>query len=92
VTIDPVRRPTAQELIDFHPWIVDFREALKNFEDDEMEWGPEVDVPSEGYENATAARTTAIMHEKEDMLYESPLPSPIPSEDATPDERDYDAI
>ena len=34
LTIDPVQRPTAVELMD-HPWMQDFAEALRNFQEAE---------------------------------------------------------
>jgi mitogen-activated protein kinase kinase kinase len=54
LTVDPTRRPSAFELMD-HPWMLDFRKALQNYDEAEMtkssppEMPPEEDV----YESTT---------------------------------------
>lgn len=36
LTVDPLRRPTAQDLIN-HIWMLDFRAAMEEYEDEEVE-------------------------------------------------------
>ncbi|GLB36493.1 putative serine/Threonine protein kinases, catalytic domain [Lyophyllum shimeji] len=65
LTIDPMRRPSAIELMD-HPWMVEFREALLRYEEAELATSPPAVIPTEeSFENATVARQAAIMQEKE---------------------------
>ncbi|KDQ54860.1 hypothetical protein JAAARDRAFT_693265 [Jaapia argillacea MUCL 33604] len=83
LTIDPVRRPTAAELTD-HPWMLEFREALRSYEEAEMANNPPNEMPpQEEYESATVARQAAINQEKEieAITSQSPVISPI----ATPE-------
>ena len=64
LTIDPVLRPTADELMD-HPWMLDFMETLRGYEEEEMA-SPPADLPPEkNFEGATVARQAAIIQEKE---------------------------
>ncbi|TDL28867.1 hypothetical protein BD410DRAFT_760578 [Rickenella mellea] len=65
LTIDPMKRPTAQELMD-HPWMVQFMETLRSYEEEEMASGPHGDMPSEqDFQGATVARQAAIIEQKE---------------------------
>lgn len=65
LTIDPVRRPTATELME-HAWMLEFREALLSYEEAEMATSPPANLPAEdSFENASVARQAAILQEKE---------------------------
>lgn len=82
--IDPMKRPTANELMN-HPWMLEFREALQNYEDAEMANSPPAHLPpNEGkFENATVARQAAIIQEKEVEAIASDSPestSPVDTE------------
>lgn len=82
LTIDPMRRPLATELMD-HPWMLEFREALLNYEEAEMATSPPANMPTEdSFENATVARQAAIIQEKEveDIQRASPTTPSISSE------------
>jgi len=46
LTIDPIKRPTAIELMD-DPWILEFREALLRYEESEIAARPVGDIPAE---------------------------------------------
>ena len=63
LTIDPLQRPSAKELIDY-PWMLEFREALMSYEEVEMQTSPPVHV-DENFDNASVARQAAIIHEQE---------------------------
>ena len=81
LTIDPMARPTAIELMD-HPWMLDFREKLENYEKTENAITTSATIPAEGtYEAATVARQAAILQEQETELIaaQSPSLSPIQS-------------
>lgn len=80
LTVDPMVRPSAVELMD-HPWMLEFREALLNYEEAEMATSPPAEMPSEeNYEQASVARQAAIIHEKEVETITSPSPSLSPVE------------
>lgn len=65
LTIDPMKRPSATELMD-HPWMLEIREVLMSYEEAEMATSPPVHMPpEEGFENASVARQAAILQEKE---------------------------
>ncbi|KAF8078257.1 hypothetical protein FPV67DRAFT_1403723 [Lyophyllum atratum] len=65
LTIDPMRRPSATELMD-HLWMVEFREVLLSYEEAELATSPPAALPTEeSFENATVARQAAIIQEKE---------------------------
>ncbi|OCH96708.1 kinase [Obba rivulosa] len=86
LTIDPMRRPTANELMN-HPWILDFREALESYEQAELATSPPIEMPSEeAFKSATVARQAAIIQEKQTESIQSESPSTSPLE--TPTGRD----
>jgi mitogen-activated protein kinase kinase kinase len=65
-------RPSADELMN-HPWILDFRETLRSYEEAEMENPPAEMPPEEEYESASVARQAAIMQEREvEQIIDSP--------------------
>ncbi|KAI0047809.1 kinase [Auriscalpium vulgare] len=74
LTVDPVMRPSAIELME-HPWMIEFREALLNYEETEMATSPPAEMPSEdSFENAKVARQAAIIQEKEIEAIQSASP------------------
>lgn len=82
LTIDPMRRPTALELLD-HPWMLQFGETLLEYEVTELVATPPVEIPhEENYEMATVARQAAIIQEKEVEAIQ--IPSPTISSTGTP--------
>lgn len=84
--IDPMTRPTAMELME-HPWMVDFSEALRSYEEAELATSPPMEMPPESqYKSATVARQAAISHEKEVETIASASPSLSPLE--TPSDGD----
>lgn len=86
LTIDPMARPTAMELME-HPWMVDFAEALRSYEEAELATSPPMEMPSESqFKAATVARQAAIMQEKEVENIASASPSLSPLE--TPSDGD----
>ncbi|KAG6844329.1 hypothetical protein H0H87_007687 [Tephrocybe sp. NHM501043] len=88
--IDPMRRPTALELLQ-HRWMDDFREVLKNYEAAERANSPPAHMPSEeSYENATVARQAAIIQGKEveEIGRASPV-TPPPLSSNSDDGEDY---
>ncbi|PFH54762.1 hypothetical protein AMATHDRAFT_134504 [Amanita thiersii Skay4041] len=73
--IDPMRRPTATELMD-HPWMLEFREALLSYEEAELATNPPTHLPSdESYEHASVARQAAIIQEREVEQIQSRSPT-----------------
>ncbi|KAF5377208.1 hypothetical protein D9615_006323 [Tricholomella constricta] len=63
--IDPIRRPSATELMD-HRWMVEFREVLLRYEEAELATSPPATMPAEeSFGNASVARQAAIIQEKE---------------------------
>ncbi|KAF8634471.1 hypothetical protein AX15_000912 [Amanita polypyramis BW_CC] len=77
--IDPLHRPTAEELTE-HPWMLEFREALLSYEEAELANNPPAHMPpDESYEHATVARQAAIIQEKEVELLQSKTPMTPPS-------------
>ena len=81
--IDPVQRPTAGELMD-HPWMQDFAEALRNFQEAELATSPPVEMPSDpALRHASVARQAAIEKEKEVEAIQSTSPSTSPLETPT---------
>lgn len=80
--IDPMKRPTATELMD-HPWMLEFRAALLSYEEAEMTNPPEEMPPEEEYESAAVARQAAIIQEKEFEAIKSITPDLTPPSDYT---------
>lgn len=79
LTIDPLRRPLATELMD-HPWMVEFREVLLSYEEAEMATSPPANMPiEETFENASVARQAAIIQEKEVEHIQRASPATPPS-------------
>ncbi|KAG5651225.1 hypothetical protein H0H81_009420 [Sphagnurus paluster] len=82
LTIDPMKRPSATELID-HRWMVEFREVLLSYEEAELATNPPTTMPAEStFEHATVARQAAILQEREEdeMRRASPAtPPPLSS-------------
>lgn len=64
LTIDPVLRPTADELME-HPWMLDFMETLRGYEEEEMASPPTELPPDKDFKGAAVARHAAIIQEKE---------------------------
>ncbi|KAG7099580.1 hypothetical protein E1B28_001410 [Marasmius oreades] len=84
LTIDANKRPTAVELME-HPWMVDFREALQSYEEQEIANNPPGDMaPEENFEHASVARQAAIMQEKE--VEEITRRSPVEDNVSTPND------
>ena len=64
LTIDPMQRPTAAELME-HPWMQEFAEVLRNFQDAELATSPPAEMPSDpALKHASVARQAAIEREK----------------------------
>ena len=82
LTIDPVQRPTALELMN-HPWILDFREKLRSYEEEaEPAPTPALADPA-AFEHASVARQAALLQERETELIQAVSPSLSPL--ATPE-------
>ncbi|PCH33345.1 hypothetical protein WOLCODRAFT_147447 [Wolfiporia cocos MD-104 SS10] len=80
LTIDPLLRPTADELMD-HTWMVQFRAALQSYEEAELATSPPAEMPNEAtYSQASVARQAAIIQEKEVETIASASPSLSPLE------------
>ncbi|KAH9937397.1 kinase [Fomitopsis serialis] len=78
LTIDPLQRPMALELME-HPWMLEFRAALQSYEEAELATSPPVEMPSDpSYANASVARQAAIIQEKEVETINSASPSLSP--------------
>ncbi|KAF9821817.1 hypothetical protein IEO21_00247 [Rhodonia placenta] len=78
LTIDPVQRPMAGDLME-HPWMLEFRAALQSYEDSELATSPPAEMPSEStYASASVARQAAIMQEKQVEIIASASPSMSP--------------
>ncbi|KZV92104.1 hypothetical protein EXIGLDRAFT_749828 [Exidia glandulosa HHB12029] len=77
LTIDPMKRPTAEELMN-HQWLVDFREALREYEEENEAGAPDsaaAIASSTEFDGAQVARQAAILHEKEVALMRAPSPT-----------------
>ena len=80
LTIDPMQRPTAAELME-HPWMQEFAEVLRNFQDAELATSPPAEMPSDpALKHASVARQAAIEREKEVEAIQSHSPSMSPLE------------
>ncbi|KAH9853098.1 kinase [Lenzites betulinus] len=85
LTIDPVSRPNAIELMN-HPWMLDFREKLRSYEESEnaaSSTPADLSAESGTFEAATVARQAAILQEQETEFIQAQSPSMSPLE--TPD-------
>lgn len=79
LTIDPIRRPLATELMD-HAWMVEFQEVLRSYEEAEMATSPPANIPTEdNFENASVARQAAMIQEKEMEEIQRASPTTPPS-------------
>lgn len=80
-----MKRPSANELMN-HLWMLEFREALRSYEEQEMENPPAEMPPEEEFENASVARQAAILQEKEveEIQQSSPEMLPAESPDVSP--------
>ena len=75
LTIDPVLRPTAVELLD-HPWMLQFGETLLGFGDGELTPNPPTEIPHDE-EMVEIAKLAAISQEREVEAIQ--IPSPVSS-------------
>jgi len=77
LTIDPVRRPSATELMN-HPWMLEFRETLLQYEAAELAVeNTTTSLNDTEYEGASVARQAAIIQEHEiQQIKSSPPTSP----------------
>lgn len=84
LTIDPLHRPIADELLD-HPWILQLIETLRTYEEEELATNPPHDLPSEvKFKGSTVARQAAILEEKEvEAIKASPPQSVSPGSDTS---------
>lgn len=74
-----MRRPTAEDLMQ-HPWMLQFIDTLRSYDDDDLT-SPPAEIPREqDYRGATVARQAAIIHEKEVETINAETP---PSSDAS---------
>lgn len=77
LTIDPMIRPTAGELMQ-HPWMVQLMETLRSYEEEEFANNAPVEMPSEqDFRGAAVARHAAIEKEKEVEAIKAASPDPI---------------
>jgi mitogen-activated protein kinase kinase kinase len=70
-----------------HPWMLEFREALRSYEEAELADPPAEMPPEEEFQTASVARQAAIIQEKEvESIATSPDPSPLetPADDRSP--------
>lgn len=74
LTIDPVRRPTATELMN-HAWMVDFRETLMRYEEGELTSESTTLTEGRTYDNDFVARQAAKLQQQE--ITESPPTTPL---------------
>lgn len=78
LTIDPLQRPTAIELME-HLWMLEFRAALQSYEEAELATSPPIEMPPEStYGHASVARQAAIIQEKQVETISCPSPSMSP--------------
>src|SRR5277367_2180835 len=65
LTIDPMKRPSAVELLD-HPWILEFREALWSYQEAENASRHRIDMPTaDSYQLAAVAQQATTTYENE---------------------------
>ncbi|KAF5384696.1 hypothetical protein D9757_006245 [Collybiopsis confluens] len=84
LTIDAIRRPSAEELLG-HPWMIEFQEALASYEEDEIANDPPAELPpDDSFANATVARQAVIIQGKE--VEDITRVSPTSELASTPDE------
>jgi mitogen-activated protein kinase kinase kinase len=85
LTIDPMRRPTAVELMD-HPWMLEFREALLSYGEAEITPSPAAEIPTdESFDKAIVARQATIIQEQEvDEIKHSSSTTPSDAPSRTP--------
>lgn len=83
LTIDPVLRPTAVELLD-HPWMLKFGETLLGFGDGELTPTPPTEIPRDE-KCALVPKLVATAQEK--VVETIQIPSPVSSstEETIPD-------
>lgn len=68
LTIDPMERPSALELMN-HAWMVEFREALMSYEEAENATRQATDISVESpQESSTAAKQAALLPEEVDPI------------------------
>ncbi|TFK76749.1 hypothetical protein BDN72DRAFT_783175 [Pluteus cervinus] len=78
LTIDPLVRPSASELMG-HPWMVQFRETLLRYEENEMATSPPANLTSEtNFEGASVAKV-AVMEQAEEANQIKQQSPPTPS-------------
>ena len=83
LTIDALRRPTADELLN-HPWIQELMETWRSYEEEELSSNPP-DLPSEtSFKGATVARQAAILEEKEVEAIKAASPQSVSPGSDTP--------
>ena len=84
LTIDPVLRPTAVELLD-HPWMLQFGETLLGIGDGELTPTPPVEIPhEEKCEMVSTAKPTAIIQERKVEVIQIPSPMSSSAEASSP--------
>ena len=64
LTIDPMRRPTAVEVMD-HPWMLMFREALEDYQEETNMVIKPPDPSNPDFDRASVAQQAARMHDQE---------------------------
>jgi len=87
LTIDPVLRPTAVELLD-HPWMLQFGETLLGFGDAELTPTPPIEMPRDEkykYKMDSTAKPVTIYQESEVEAIQIPSPVSSSSRAPTPD-------
>ena len=79
--IDPMKRPSAEELMN-HPWMLEFRAALLSYEEAEMTSPPEM-PPEDEFESAAIAREAAMIQKNEVEAIGCTTPDLSPPSDYT---------
>ncbi|KAJ8520569.1 hypothetical protein ONZ45_g2639 [Pleurotus djamor] len=81
LTIDPMRRPSARELME-HPWMLEFREALRRYEEDTLSnSSTSVSTSETAFGTASVARQAAHLQEMEVEEIRQKTPSITPTEE-----------